>query len=274
MTRQRCKAPGRGRWLIPSVAALVVAAAAPARAQDADELARRHFESGAAYLQESDYESALKAFRKSYELSKRPEIQLNIATVHERMGNLQGAVDALEKYLVDAPQGEHVETVKIRIANLKKHIAEQPPGSAAATEPASAPQQTTAQPAPMPVAAPPPSAEREPPNRIPAYVLLSVGGLAAGGAVITGVFAQSEYNDAEETCAKTQAGCSDDEVSSGRTMALSSTILTGVAIVGVGVGVALWLTADSGSERPTSGAPRVNLALRPGGAAAAASWRF
>jgi hypothetical protein len=274
MTRQRFKAPGRGRWLIPSVAALVVAAAAPARAQDADELARRHFESGAAYLQESDYESALKAFRKSYELSKRPEIQLNIATVHERMGNLQGAVDALEKYLVDAPQGEHVETVKIRIANLKKRIAEQPPPSGATGEPAPAPQRAKAQPAPMPVAAPPQSAEREPPNRIPAYVLLSVGGLAAGGAVITGVFAQSEYNDAEATCAKTQTGCSDDEVSRGRTMALTSTILTGVAIVGVGIGAALWLTADSGSEQPASGAPRVNLALRPGGAAASASWRF
>src|SRR3954468_7689542 len=38
----------------------------------ADDLARRHFDSGVAYLEESDYDNALKAFQKAYDLSKRP----------------------------------------------------------------------------------------------------------------------------------------------------------------------------------------------------------
>src|SRR3954469_4123063 len=83
-----------------------------------DDLARRHFDSGVAYLEESDYDNALKAFQKAYELSKRPEILLNIATVHERQGALPSAVAALKGYLEASPQGQHVETVKLRIQNL------------------------------------------------------------------------------------------------------------------------------------------------------------
>ena len=96
-------------------------ATGPAMAQDSpDELARRHFESGVAYLQESDYDNALKAFEKAYELSKRPEILLNIATVYERRSDLKNAVTALEQYLEVAPQGDQRGTVESRIANLKK----------------------------------------------------------------------------------------------------------------------------------------------------------
>src|SRR5215203_4802990 len=64
-----------------------------------DDLARRHFDSGVAYLEESDYDNALKAFQKAYDLSKRPEILLNVATVHERQSDLSSAVAALKAYL-------------------------------------------------------------------------------------------------------------------------------------------------------------------------------
>src|SRR5258706_7672870 len=97
-----------------------------ARAQStSDDLARRHFDSGVAYLEESDYDNALKAFQKAYDLSKRPEILLNIATVHERQSDLPSAVASLQAYLEAAPQGEHVETVKLRIQNLEKRIQQQ-----------------------------------------------------------------------------------------------------------------------------------------------------
>ena len=100
--------------------------AAPASAQSsADDLARRHFESGVAYLEESDYENALRAFEKSYELSRRPEILLNIAVVHERLGTLSDAIAALRQYLAEAPEGEHVETVRRRIENLEKRLPTQ-----------------------------------------------------------------------------------------------------------------------------------------------------
>src|SRR5690348_10513279 len=80
-----------------------------ARADSADELAHKHFESGAAYLEQADYESALREFNAAYELSKRAEILLNVATVHERTSKLKEAVAALEQYLAAEPQGEHAE---------------------------------------------------------------------------------------------------------------------------------------------------------------------
>src|SRR5688572_26618057 len=96
----------RTRWLSALAAVGVLGLVQPALGQDSDELARKHFESGVAYLQESDYENALRAFEKSYELSKRPEILLNIATVNERRNDLKGAITALEKFLATAPESD------------------------------------------------------------------------------------------------------------------------------------------------------------------------
>src|SRR5262245_7648948 len=114
-----------GAWVIGAL--VLIPARAAAQDPSADDLARRHFDSGAAYLQESDYENALKAFQKAYELSKRPAILINIATVEERRGNLDGAIQALKSYLELEPNGEHVETTKLRLQNLEKRASEQAP---------------------------------------------------------------------------------------------------------------------------------------------------
>ena len=265
------KRGGSGRrWMSGMLCAAMLASTSLAGAQASpDDLARRHFESGVAYLQESDYENALNAFTKAYELSKRPEILLNIATVQERQGNLEGAVGSLEKYLVEAPDGEHVGTVELRLKNLRKRVEE-------AQQPDTTPQAPTAppptEPAPdaPPPSSPPPQAE-QPPN-IPAYVLLGIGGVAAGGAIITGILASSEHSSLEEECSP---NCTDDQVSTGKTMALTSTVLTGVAVVSAGIGAAL-LFSDSGDSAPAeaSAKPDVFVGVGPKGAQASATWRF
>jgi tetratricopeptide (TPR) repeat protein len=116
-----------GAWVIGAL--LFVPARAAAQGPTSDELARRHFDSGAAYLQESDYDNALRAFERAYELSKRPAILINIATVEERRGNLEGAIKALRTYLELEPAGEHAETTRLRLRNLEKRHAEAPPVS-------------------------------------------------------------------------------------------------------------------------------------------------
>ena len=90
-----------------------------------DELARRHFESGASYLEQSDYESALREFKKSYELSERPEILLNLALVHERTGDWEHAISAINKFIAAAPESERIGTLKLRRDNLQKRLDEQ-----------------------------------------------------------------------------------------------------------------------------------------------------
>jgi tetratricopeptide (TPR) repeat protein len=240
-----------------------------------DDLARRHFDSGVAYLEESDYDNALKAFQKAYELSKRPEILLNVATVHERKSDLASAVAALKGYLEAAPQGEHVETVKLRIQNLEKRISEQDKAKAAESAPGVAPApppptSSRAPAAPAPVPAPSAGPRREEPNRMPAFISLGVGGVLAGASVVTGLVAKSKYDDAKSSCGPS---CSDSQLSSSRTFAITSTVLTGAAVLGVGLGVALLLTTDD-PEPVGKGAPRFDLALGPKAAAASAAWSF
>lgn len=262
----------RSRFWASLVALAIASQSATAFGQDSpDELARRHFESGVAYLQESDYENALKAFEKSYELSKRPDLLLNIATVHERKGDFKSAVASLKKYLEVAPDGEQRATVEARIANLEKRVQE---GGSEAPKPG--PSETPGSaPAPGPTPAGKPDDKPvEQKSNVPAYVLLGIGGVTAAGAILTGVLANGEYNDAKDTCSPS---CTDDEVSAGKTLALTSTILTGVAVVSASIGAVLLFTGKPASqEQARRPAPRFNLGLgvAPGGAAAAASWRF
>jgi tetratricopeptide (TPR) repeat protein len=241
-------------------------------------MARRHFESGAAYLQESDYGNALRAFEKAYELSKRPAILVNIATVHERQGNLQPAVDVLEKYLELEPQGEHATTVKLRLANLKKRLEEAPQSTPAgeaspAAAPTPAPRSNEPSPAPTPTPRPAPAADSQP-NRIPAYIFLGLGAAAAGGAVVTGLLARGEYNDAEDSINGCSPVCTDDQLQSGRTLAVVSTVLTGVSVVSVAVGVVLLLSGDGPTEQPAAGLPAVRITAVRDAAGASATWRF
>jgi len=257
-----------------ALAAVACAAAvgwpALARADDsADELARRHFDSGAAYLEESDYDNALKAFQKAYELSPRPEILLNIATVQERRGDLAAAITALQQYLDTAPNGERAETTRLRIQNLQKRLAESPP-PAPATSPAPAavpPPPLAVTPAPAPSPPPPPARA---PNHVPAYIAFGVGGVGLITAVVTGIVANGKYQDAKDSCSP---HCTDAELSSAKSLALVSTIATGIAVIGAGVGITLFVTSSSGKSATTT-QPSVRLAFGATGASATASLGF
>lgn len=242
-------------------AALSSAHAARAQGDNADELARRHFESGVAYLEESDYDNALKAFQKAYDLSNRPEILINIATVQERRADLDGAIAALKQYLDVAPNGEHAETVRLRIQNLERRRPAPPPPAPEAQP------SVDVTPPPPPPPPPPPKIEATP-NRVPAFIALGLGAGSGVAAFVTGVIAKNKYDDLKVSCSP---HCTDSQLSSSRGLALTSTILTGAAVVGVGVGVTLLILG-----KPTESKSTAELVLVPnvGGAAARASWRF
>jgi len=245
-----------------------------------DDLARTHFESGAAYLQQSDLDGALREFENAYRLSPRPEILLNIATVYERMGKWSDAVSALERYLKDAPDGEHAGTVQVRIENLKKRLEESaaPP---AAPPPAEQANQEQPPPPAKAEAAPPKQAEVAPatPNEaaqagggsLPAYLVLGGAGLAAVGAVVTGLMAKSEYDDLESSC---KPNCTDDELGKSKNLALTSTILTAVAVVAGGVGATLLLTQPAAPEAGALGRPQIRIGFDTTSAKAHVGWRF
>src|SRR5882757_9880216 len=181
----RCKAT-----LALGLCTALLGTAVPSGAQTDDENARSHFESGAAYLKQSDNENALREFQAAYALSKRPALLLNIANVYERMGKPKEAVDALGKYLEEDPKAADRTTVETRIANLKKRTdaaAPAPVPTASVAPTATAPSMTEPPPGAV-VPADRPSATAAP-NRVPSYVAFGVGGAAAIGAVVTGLVA-------------------------------------------------------------------------------------
>jgi hypothetical protein len=191
---------------------------------------------------------------------------LNIANVYERMGKPKDAVDALTKYLEEDPKTPDRTTVETRIVNLKKRAEAQPAASASVAPAPTAPPPPTA--SAMPPTPPPPTGS---PKRGPAYVALGVGGAAAVGALITGLVANGKFNDAEKNC---KPNCSDDKVSSIKSMAIVSDVLTGVAVVGVGVGAVLFFTAKP-SDEPTAGVkPILRAGVGPGGGKLEATWHF
>jgi tetratricopeptide (TPR) repeat protein len=268
--------PGRTRFGLRIIAfASVLLVSASARGQTgvtADDLARRHFESGVAYLEESDYENALRAFYKAHDLSKRAEILLNIAVVQERRGDVPGAIAALRQYISEAPNSDDVETVELRIRNLeKRRLAAPPPVPAPAPVApplAATPPPAARAPAPSAPSSAPSSAVR--PSRTPIFAALSVGAIATGGAVLTGLLAQNDYQRAKSECSPR---CSDADLASGRVLALTSTLLTGVALAGVGVGVTLLLLEEP-RDQPASGSLALSLVPVSTGARASAAWSF
>ncbi len=239
-------------------------------AQTSDEDARRHFEAGASYFETSEYENALREFERSYQLSdssKRAAILRNIAAVYERMGNLEKTVETLRRYLEEDPNTPDRAKMELRIKNLEEMIANRPveeppvePGADNAVDTA-------------PV--PPPKAE---PDYTPAYIAWGAGGVATLGAVVTGVIAKKRYDDRKNGCGSTPLGCSDDEVRGVKSMAWVSTALTGVAIVGAGVGTVLYFMAEPTSQEqavPAMGwRPQVNAGVAPGSAGMEARWTF
>jgi tetratricopeptide (TPR) repeat protein len=290
---QRARALGGGR--VALLAALSLAAASglaltdrSASAACAEDAARKIFEAGKSYYDTGYYEDALRSFKRAHDLCPKAELLLNIGATQERLGDLAAAIAAYEQYTVDAPGADDRDSTLARIRNLKQRMAS-PSGST------SAPAGTSSAPAPSaaaPSASGPAPAGGEGPDgpvqqgssRLPAYVSFGVAGAAAIGAVATGLVANGRYSDAESSCSPR---CNDDDVKGIKTMALVSTVLTGVAVAGAGVGVVLLLlggrdeSAASGPRSPAGGAGLTPLRWRglsggvgPQSGKLEASWTF
>lgn len=83
------------------VAALLVALALPAEAQDADRerAARAHFEEAQRAYTAGDFPRAAQEFSLAYDLHPSPEVAFNVARVSERAGDLDVAIRFYELYL-------------------------------------------------------------------------------------------------------------------------------------------------------------------------------
>ena len=101
--------------------------------------------------------------------------------------------------------------------------------------------------------------------RLPTFIALGIGGLGAGGAVVTHLAATAPYTDPKLGC---NGRCADGS----HTLDMTSTILAGLAVGALGTGVVLALSEPARDKKPL--APVLKMSVSPSKAAASASWTF
>jgi hypothetical protein len=120
------------RVLAPFAAALVLACALSARAQDEDPsaLARSLFRDGVALARAERYEEAAERFRRAYEIRATPAIAFNLASALSHLGRLVEASEWLERILrspeLDADLRSatelQLEELRPRLARITIHL--------------------------------------------------------------------------------------------------------------------------------------------------------
>ncbi|MEM9188662.1 MAG: hypothetical protein AAGF12_05775 [Myxococcota bacterium] len=217
-----------------------------------DAQARQHFESANAYFQRGQYLDAAREFQEAHRLSLRPELLLNAATAFERARSYEEAAGVLERWLESTNDAAARRPIEDRLAQDRELAERQTAGEESEQEGE-----------PGPSDAPPTS---ESSVNIGAWTLIGVAGASAITALVTGLVAHGKFTDLEDRC-PTDDTCppgSQSDADSGETLAVVSTVLTGVSVAAT-VGGILWLLLDGGDE-----ASSVGIAVDPGGAFA--SW--
>lgn len=104
------------------VVALVVLAAAPARADDRED-ARKEFGAGQAADKAKDWQGALEHYLRANELVPHPFAMFNIANDYERLGKLREAATWYQRYLDAAQDSADRDKVTKTIGDLKNRAA-------------------------------------------------------------------------------------------------------------------------------------------------------
>lgn len=252
----------------------------PSSPNTADAFAQRHWHSGMAYFEEGDYAKALEAFIKAYELSDRASILRSIAVAHEKLGDLPNALAAIDLYLQQVPEASDVNDIRAYRAELQRRydkefaarLAEMPASSALAeVAPLSAPTNTTSA---LPERQQPPPQDADDSASSRDVVLWSAVGLGAAfgvGAALTGAKAQAEHDHLARTC---KSGCTREQTHEGRTWAVGSTVLTGLAVLAVGTAVWVWLDDDDANPQHASLAPKLDASFDTRHFVSYAEWTF
>lgn len=204
--------------------------ALPAAAQDNVERARPHFEAAQGYYTDGEYASALREFRRAYELTEHHEILYNIARCYERLGELASAVEALDQYLAnEAEVAERSEAEALR-ERLRRTIEQR----AELTEP-------------EPPRPPPPPARSEP-LPIPAIAVFSIAGAALIAGAILGGVALAEHDRLAAECGVLPEGCTDAQIAGLNGLTIGADVSFGVSLAAAGVAIVLLIVAP-GNER-------------------------
>jgi tetratricopeptide (TPR) repeat protein len=241
------------------------AADAESASENAEALAL--FEQGRAAYRDGQFAESVKLFTKAYALQPEPVLLYNLARSEEGLGDYPAAVDAYERYLVQAKDVKDRGSIEQRVATLRKSMAEKERLARERDEAERAKQQAPKSDA---SAGGGPAPQAASPSPWP-WALFGVGaaGVVVGG--ILGGVALSKNGNADSAPSQLEAS---DGRSSAEGLALGSTIalIAGGTIAGVGL---IWGIADvaSSSGEPEA-APAATVSLAAGLGAATLVVRY
>jgi tetratricopeptide (TPR) repeat protein len=105
-------------------ALLLLALAAPARADDTSERALDLFEQSEVAYDRGRFDEALSLLRQSYALKKEPVLLYNIGRAYEGRGDLRAAASAYQSFLAAQPNTPDRGALESRIATLRRQAGE------------------------------------------------------------------------------------------------------------------------------------------------------
>jgi hypothetical protein len=229
------------------VAGLVVlAAASAARASENMEEAKQHFAKGVDAYDQGKYEVALQEFGQAHARSHSPALYFNMAACEEHMDHFQAAALLLNQYLVEKPDADDRDNVKLRIKSLQERDERLHKMS----EPI-----PPVKPAPLTTEAPPP-----PPKRHLKYTWVMLGATAAVGAAAIGVgaYTVAHHSDLKNGCGNTVDGCTAGQINTLKSTAVATDVLIGVtAAAAVATVVFAVLETRKGREHADANGSRV-----------------
>jgi tetratricopeptide (TPR) repeat protein len=100
---------------------LLFSAAAFAQSDSERERARTLYDEAAECYDLGRYDCALEKWQEVYDLTEVPSVLYNLGNTHERLGNLEEAVERLQQYRPHAREGQ-TQVLDSRIANLQERL--------------------------------------------------------------------------------------------------------------------------------------------------------
>ena len=218
----------------------------PGEAQAArDAEARALFDAAQVALSNGELERALEYFQRAYELSHRPELLFNVASMQDRLRMDAEALESYRAYLATEGNAERAAYAQGRVRALEASGGAETSGGPDRTTSEATESGTTVS------VSPPVVSDDAGGDIVPGAVLLGVGGALILGAVGTLVYWLDRSSVADECDALGGLNCptleSERDLGAGLTVALG---LTGAALVVTGAVLAA--TAGSGDESEAS----------------------
>lgn len=253
--------------LVATLALMMLTAPPAAHAQDdsaADARARLHFDAGRSYYEEGDYEQAYEEFQRSYELSRRSLLLVNIANVQERLALWGEAADTLAQYLSESEDDPQRAMYEQRIAHLRARAdrhQEDTTTTEAPAEPVVSQSET--------VLSNDSGARASEGLLIPSLVAFGVAGAALIAWATLGGFALAEESNVSNGCGATRS-CTSSQVETMDDLALGSDVALGLGLAAIIAGTVLILvdpphgadSRESAMVTPLVSATTLGLGIR------------